>query len=117
METNMIAIIFEVFPKQGKMEEYLDIAAEIRPIAEATEGFISVERFQSITNPDKYLSISFFEDEAAVDRWRNLMEHRKAQGRKEIFDDYRIRVVEVLRDYSMTQRNDVPKDSLASHGG
>lgn len=113
----MIAIIFEVFPKKGKMDEYLDIAAEIRPIAEATEGFISVERFQSLTDPDKYLSISFFEDEAAVDRWRNVTKHRKAQvkGRKDIFDDYRIRVVKILRDYSMTKRSEVPKDSLASH--
>ncbi len=115
----MIAIIFEMFPKKEKMEEYLDLAAEIRPIAEATEGFIGIERFQSLTNPDKYLSVSFFEDEAAVDRWRNVKEHRKAQarGRKDIFDDYRIRVVEVLRDYSMTKRRHVPKDSRDTHDG
>jgi heme-degrading monooxygenase HmoA len=119
----MIAIIFEVYPKAGKMDEYLDIAAMIRPLAEATEGFISVERFQSLTNPEKYLSISYFEDEAAVDRWRNVTKHREAQsrGRKDIFDDYRIRVVNVLRDYTMTGaitgRNDVPADSIDAHQG
>ncbi|MGB2303725.1 MAG: antibiotic biosynthesis monooxygenase family protein [Candidatus Puniceispirillales bacterium] len=115
----MIAIIFEVYPKAGKLDEYLDIAAIIRPIAEATEGFISVERFQSLTNPDKYLSISYFEDEAAVDRWRNVTKHREAQsrGRKNIFDDYRIRVVSVLRDYTMTDRSAVPDDSLDIHQG
>ena len=115
----MIAIIFEVYPKAGKLDEYLDIAAMIRPIAEATEGFISVERFQSLTNPDKYLSISYFEDEATVDRWRNVTKHREAQsrGRKDIFDDYRIRVVSVLRDYTMTDRSEVPDDSLDIHQG
>jgi len=113
----MIAIIFEVIPAAGRKQDYLDIAAAMRPMVEEIDGFISVERFQSLTDPDKYLSISFFEDEAAVDRWRNVTEHRKAQvkGRKDIFDDYRIRVVKILRDYSMTKRSEVPKDSLASH--
>lgn len=115
----MIAIIFEVYPNDGKLDEYLDIAAKIRPIAEATEGFISVERFQSLTNPEKYLSISYFEDEAAVDRWRNIAEHRKAQirGRRDIFDDYRIRVVSILRDYGMNDRSRVPTDSIDVHKG
>ena len=115
----MIAIIFEVYPKDGKMDEYLDIAARIRPIAEATEGFISVERFQSLTNPEKYLSISYFEDEAAVDRWRNVAEHRKAQirGRRDIFDDYRIRVVSILRDSGMNDRSGVPTDRIDAHKG
>ena len=115
----MIAIIFEVYPKDGKMDEYLDIAARIRPIAEATEGFISVERFQSLTNPEKYLSISYFEDEAAVDRWRNVAEHRKAQirGRRDIFYDYRIRVVGILSDYGMNDRSGVPTDSIDAHKG
>lgn len=113
----MIAIIFEVYPKKGKMDEYLDIAAMIRPLAEATEGFISVERFQSLSNPEKYLSISYFKDEAAVDRWRNVTKHREAQsrGRKDIFDDYRIRVVNVLRDYGMKDRSAVPTDSIDVH--
>ena len=75
----MIAIIFEVFPKKGKVEEYLDIAARMRPMVENVEGFISVERFRSISNPNKLLSISYFVDEAAVARWRNLSEHRTAQ--------------------------------------
>ena len=96
---------------------YLDLAAEMRPIIEEVEGFISVERFQSLTNPEKLLSISLFEDEAAVDRWRKLAAHRKVQskGRKEIFDDYRIKVLQVLRDYGMTDREEAPKDSLKVH--
>lgn len=114
----MIAIIFEVTPKDGKMPEYLDIAADMRPLAETIKGFISVERFQSLTNPEKYLSISLFEDEDAVARWRCLAAHRNAQskGRSRLFDDYQIKVCHMLRDYGMTDRDGVPADSLARHG-
>lgn len=114
----MIAIIFEVIPAGGKKQDYLDIAAEMRPMVETVEGFISVERFQSLTNPDKLLSISFFEDEAAVDRWRKLAAHRDAQesGRVGIFSDYRLKVCHVLRDYGMFDRAQAPEDSKVSHG-
>lgn len=114
----MIAIIFEVEPAEGQTQAYLDMAAKMRPLAEATEGFVSVERFQSLTNPGKLLSVSFFEDEAAVDRWRQLSQHRGAQraGRNGIFADYRLRVAEVIRDYSMTDREEAPQDSRAEHG-
>ncbi|MEZ7813848.1 MAG: antibiotic biosynthesis monooxygenase [Paracoccaceae bacterium] len=113
----MIAIIFEVFPKHGKMDEYLDMATKMRPMVEGIEGFISVERFISITNPDKLLSISFFENEAAVDSWRNLAAHRRVQskGRSEIFDDYQIKVLHVMRNYGMTDRSQAPKDSTLLH--
>ncbi|WP_136440113.1 antibiotic biosynthesis monooxygenase family protein [Pacificoceanicola onchidii] len=114
----MIAIIFEVIPKDGKTDAYLDIAAEMRPLVEEIEGFISVERFQSLTNPQKLLSISFFENEAAVGRWRQLAQHRKAQsaGRKDLFEDYRLKVCHVLRDYGPEDRADAPEDSRTAHG-
>ncbi|GGG67065.1 antibiotic biosynthesis monooxygenase [Salipiger pallidus] len=114
----MIAIIFEVIPAEGCKDEYLDIAAAMRPMVHEVEGFLSVERFQSLTNPEKLLSISFFEDEAAVERWRTLSAHRGAQraGREGIFADYRLRVCQVLRDYGMTDRAEAPGDSLAEHG-
>lgn len=114
----MIAIIFEVEPAEGQTDNYLAMAAKMRPLAEATEGFISVERFQSLTNPGKLLSVSFFEDEAAVDRWRKLAQHRGAQasGRNGIFADYRLRVAEVIRDYGMTEREQAPADSRAVNG-
>jgi len=113
-QSNMIAIIFEVFPKSSKKDEYLRLAAEMRSLVDQIEGFISVERFQSITNPNKLLSISLFENEAAVDEWRNLSAHRKMQskGRKELFEDYDIKVVQVLRNYSMLDRKEAPTDSL-----
>ncbi|WP_425073873.1 antibiotic biosynthesis monooxygenase family protein [Sagittula sp. S175] len=115
----MIAIIFEVIPAEGKQDAYLDIAATMRPLVEQVEGFISVERFQSLTNPGKLLSISFFEDEAAVDRWRALEKHRAAQsaGRNALFDDYRLRVAHVLRDYGKHDRAEAPADSHAHHSG
>ncbi len=114
----MIAVIFEVVLAEGRKAEYLDIAASLRPDLEAIEGFISVERFQSLTTPDKLLSLSFFTDEAAVLRWRSLQDHRAAQarGRGGVFADYRLRVAHVLRDYGMFERAEAPKDSRASHG-
>jgi heme-degrading monooxygenase HmoA len=114
----MIAVIFEVEPMEGATPAYLDIAAEMRPLAEAIEGFISVERFESLTRPGKLLSLSFWEDEAAVERWRALSAHRAAQakGRGSLFRDYRLRVAHVLRDYGMTERAEAPGDSRAAHG-
>ncbi|MDU8910132.1 antibiotic biosynthesis monooxygenase [Aestuariicoccus sp. MJ-SS9] len=114
----MIAIIFEVIPAEGRKAEYLDIAAEMRPMVEEVEGFISVERFQSLTNPGKLLSLSFFEDEDAVIRWRKLAAHRRAQskGRNGVFSDYRLKVCHVMRDYGMFDRAEAPEDSVACHG-
>ncbi len=113
----MIAVIFEVRPAEGRKADYLQIAAHMRPMLEQVEGFLSVERFQSLTDPDKILSLSFFQDEAAVARWRTLTAHRGAQtaGRSGIFADYRLRVAEVLRDYGLFDRAEAPADSKAAH--
>jgi heme-degrading monooxygenase HmoA len=113
----MIAVIFEVFPREGRRDDYLAIAAGLRPMLDQIDGFISVERFQSITNPKKMLSLSFFRDEAAVQQWRQIAEHRAAQaaGRGGIFDDYRLRIAGVIRDYGMNEREQAPQDSRAAH--
>ena len=113
----MIAVIFEVVPAEGRREGYLDLAAELRPHLEQIDGFISVERFASLTTEGKMLSLSFFRDEAAVAAWRNTAFHRRAQaaGRGGVFADYRLRVAEVIRDYGMTDRTEAPEDSLAAH--
>jgi len=113
----MIAVIFEAEPAEGRKQDYLDIAAEMRPTLGEIEGFISVERFQSLTDPRKVLSLSFFEDEAAVAQWRTLSAHRGAQkkGRKGIFDDYRLRIASVIRDYGMFDRDEAPTDSRKEH--
>lgn len=113
----MIAVIFEVRPKPDHKQEYLDLAAELRPILETIDGFISVERFESLTEKGKILSLSFFRDEAAVTAWRNVPQHRKTQskGRSTIFENYRLRIAGVIRDYGMNEREQAPKDSLAAH--
>ncbi|MBZ6077459.1 antibiotic biosynthesis monooxygenase family protein [Microvirga puerhi] len=110
----MIAVIFEVEPRDGHREHYLEIAASLRPLLDGIDGFISIERFASLTQPGKILSLSFWRDEAAVKAWRMQTEHRMAQvrGRSEIFAHYRLRVAEVLRDYGMTDRAQVPADLL-----
>lgn len=114
----MIAIIFEVRPTEGRVDEYLDIAAGLKPMLETIDGFISVERFQSLTDPGKMLSLSFFEHEEAIEQWRQLSAHRSAQsnGRDGVFADYRLRVAGVIRDYGMHDREQAPKDSTAMHG-
>ncbi len=113
----MIAVIFEVTPADGMTEAYLDHAASLKPLFEDMEGFISVERFQSLITPGKLLSLSFWEDEDALARWRNLEKHRAAQskGRGGYFADYRLRVAGVIRDYGMTERDEAPADSRALH--
>ncbi|WP_374653140.1 antibiotic biosynthesis monooxygenase [Dongia sp.] len=114
----MIAIIFEVEPVAAHRDAYLDIAARLRPELEKIDGFISVERFQSIANPGRMLSLSFFRDEEAVRAWRNLEVHRRAQeaGRNGLFAGYRLRVASVLRDYGLDEREQAPDDSRALHG-
>ncbi|MEX1037184.1 MAG: antibiotic biosynthesis monooxygenase [Sneathiella sp.] len=115
----MIAVIFEVYPHPEHKQQYLDIAASLRPVLEKIDGFISVERFQSLTDETKILSISFFRDEAAVEQWRNISAHRNAQakGRASIFKDYRIRIASVMRDYGLNEREQAPTDSKANHDG
>jgi heme-degrading monooxygenase HmoA len=114
----MIAVIFEVWPKQDERQTYLDIAAALRPQLEKIDGFISVERFESLTEPGKILSLSFFRDEAAIAAWRNIEAHRAAQakGRAGVFDNYRLRIAGVIRDYGMRDRAQAPRDSLSIHG-
>ena len=115
----MIVIIFESKPHPDQRDRYLDAAARLKPLLAGIDGFISVERFQSLTDPDKILSISFWRDEEAVARWRQVEQHRRIQeaGRKAIFADYRLRVASVIRDYGLKDRDEAPADSKAAHGG
>jgi heme-degrading monooxygenase HmoA len=112
----MIAVIFEVRPKSERKQDYLDIAAHLRPLLDGIDGFISIERFESLSQPGKILSLSFWRDEQAVETWRRLEVHRAAQGkgRSEIFEDYRLRVASVIRDYGMFERDEAPEDSALS---
>lgn len=113
----MIAVIFEVIPNEGKRQEYLDIAANLRPELDKIKGFISIERFQSFHDPEKVLSLSFWENEESIQQWRSLEMHRISQskGRKEIFKDYHLRIANVSRDYGMFDRKEAPKDSQNFH--
>lgn len=114
----MIAVIFEVVPRQARHQEYLDAAVDLLPHLEAIDGFVSIERFGSLSQPGKILSLSFWRDEAAVRAWRETALHRhyQAQGRAGIFDDYRLRVAAVMRDYGLHERGEAPGDSRQAHG-
>lgn len=113
----MIAVIFEVLPQPLKRDAYLNMAADLRPLLESIDGFVSIERFESLSQPGKILSLSFWRDEDAVTAWRNIEAHRQAQvaGRQGVFADYRLRVAGVIRDYGMLDRADVPLDSHNAH--
>jgi heme-degrading monooxygenase HmoA len=114
----VIAVIFEVRPAAGRRDAYLDAAARLRPLLDTIDGFISIERFESLTEPEKILSLSFWRDEASVAAWRNLEAHRRAQelGRAGVFADYRLRIADLVRDYGIDEREEAPLDSIARHG-
>ncbi|MFZ1909039.1 MAG: antibiotic biosynthesis monooxygenase, partial [Burkholderiales bacterium] len=114
----MIAVIFELTPAPGRKQEYLDLAAALAPELERADGFISIERFESITAPGRFVSLSYWRDEEAVRKWRNLAGHRAAQakGRGGIFSGYRLRVASVLRDSTDAERAPAPRDSVAFPG-
>lgn len=113
----MLAVIFEVIPHATTKDEYLQIAAELKPVLEQIDGFISIERFQSLANPGKLLSLSFWKDEESIRQWRNTEMHRAAQkaGRATIFEDYHLRIAQVVRDYGMYDRGEAPADSKLVH--
>lgn len=115
----MIAVIFEVRPAEGRMEAYLDHAAALKEELASIDGFVSVERFRSLSDPEKLLSLSFWRDEEAVREWRNRVPHRAAQnaGRGGVFSDYRLRIAGVIRDYGMFDRDQAPDDSRRAHEG
>ena len=114
----MIAVIFEFTAADGRFADYKALAEALSDEVRKLDGFISIERFQSIGDPARFVSLSFWRDEEAVRKWRNVQKHREAQakGRKEIFSGYRLRVARVLRDYSKEQRDEAPADSVKMHG-
>jgi heme-degrading monooxygenase HmoA len=114
----MIAVIFEFTPAQGRFPDYMAIVDTLREDLAKAEGFITLERFESITTKGKFLSLQFWRDEECVRKWRNLQKHREAQkkGRATIFKGYRLRIASVIRDYEMDKRDQAPKDSVAIHG-
>ncbi|AMS39023.1 antibiotic biosynthesis monooxygenase [Aminobacter sp. NyZ550] len=114
----MIAVIFEVEPAEGRRDAYLGIAADLRPLLQSIDGFLSIERFQSLADPKQLLSLSFWRDEEAVEAWRNTEEHRQAQmaGRGGVFSGYRLRIAHVVRDYGLNERAEAPGDSRDVHG-
>ena len=113
----MHVVIFEVEPREGRKDAYFALAAELKAELEKIDGFVSVERFQSLTDPGKLLSLSFWRDEDAVARWRNEVHHRESQaaGRSGIFADYRLRIASVVRDYGKSERGEAPADSRGYH--
>ena len=109
----MIAVIFELEPRAGAAQRYFELAAELKAELASIDGFISVERFESLARPGRYLSLSFWRDEDAVRNWRCHGMHRRAQreGRSDVLAGYRLRVATVLRDYGLLERDEAPSDS------
>jgi len=105
---DMHVVVFEVTVKPDVGHRYFDIAAELKPELEKIDGFLSVERFESMLTPHKYLSLSFWRDEDSVARWREHGMHQSAQmlGKSEIFADFRISVAEIKRQYTLADRTD-----------
>jgi heme-degrading monooxygenase HmoA len=114
----MIAVIFEFTPAPGRFPDYKSLAEGLHDEVKNFDGFLSIERFQSISDPGKFVSLSFWRDEEAVRKWRNLQQHREAQkkGRGGIFVSYRLRIAKVMRDYGMAERREAPADSVKVHG-
>lgn len=114
----MIAVIFEFTPAEGRFGDYMDLVGTLKADLEKADGCLSVERFESITAKGKYVSLQFWRDEESVRKWRNLQRHREAQakGRGGIFKSYRLRIAEVVRDYTMDERAQAPEDSVKVHG-
>lgn len=114
----MIAVIFEFTAAEGRFADYKALAEALGDELRKLDGFVSIERFQSISDPARFVSLSFWRDEEAVRGWRNVQKHREAQarGRGGIFSAYRLRVCSVIRDYGMKERGGAPKDSIAVHG-
>ena len=114
----MVAVIFEFTPAPGRFPDYMALVETLKPELAKAEGFISLERFESITTPGKFVSLQFWRDEESVAKWRNLQSHRAAQkkGRGGIFASYRLRIAGVIRDYAMDARAGAPADSIAAHG-
>ena len=114
----MMAVIFEMTPAPGQRSAYLEAAAALKPLLAQIDGFVSIERFESLSAPGKLLSLSFWRDEEAVARWRQQEAHRSTQaaGRDQVFADYRLRVAAVVRDYGLNNRAQAPADSRAVHG-
>ena len=113
----MIAVIFEFTPAEGRFPDYMELVGTLKADLDRADGFISLERFESITNKGKFVSLQFWRDEEAVRKWRNLQRHREAQkeGRAGIFKSYRLRIASVVRDYTMDERGQAPADSLSFH--
>ena len=114
----MIAVIFEFTPIEGRFADYKALAEGLADDVSEAEGFISIERFESITATGKFVSLQFWRDEDCVRKWRNLQKHREAQkkGRGGIFESYRLRIAQVVRDYTMDERAQAPADSVKVHG-
>ena len=114
----MIAVIFEFTPHDGRFADYKALAEGLNEEVRKIDGFLSIERFQSISDPQRFVSLSFWRDEEAVKNWRNVQKHREAQakGRGGIFSGYRLRICQVIRDYGLNERGEAPRDSVAKHG-
>ncbi|HJA07813.1 MAG TPA: antibiotic biosynthesis monooxygenase [Candidatus Mailhella merdigallinarum] len=112
-QQHKIVVLFEVTPTAEGRQRYLELAASLKKLLAEAKGFIRAERFSSLTEEGKLLSMNLWESEDDVDAWRNTLDHRISQmeGRNKLFKKYTITVASVIREYGNTSREQAPSDS------
>ena len=111
-ENSKVVVLFEVTPTAEGKVRYLELAAQLKLLLSDAKGFIHSERFSSLNEEGKLLSLNVWENEESVKKWRNELHHRMSQseGRERLFENYRITVAYVIREYDDYNRREAQEE-------